>query len=65
MLAKTDLELAGGDEAEVAAIKARVAGIKTVGSRRLREDVIAKAKLAGRAALTVPPQRPRATKQGT
>ncbi len=63
ILAKTDMELARGDPEEVAAIRDRVAGIRTVGAAdAYAEEVIAKAKQARAArdlaAAPIPP-RPR------
>jgi phospholipase C len=62
ILAKTDVELARGDPAEIAAIKDRVTGIKTAGeAEAYAKEVITKAKLAraSRDAAAAPPPRSR------
>jgi phospholipase C len=60
ILAKTDMELARGDPAEIAAIKDRVTGIKTAGeAETYAKEVITKAKLSrtSRDAAAAPPRR--------
>ncbi|WP_200952266.1 alkaline phosphatase family protein [Caulobacter sp. Root655] len=62
VLAKTDVELARGDPAEVEAIKARLAGITTAAqAEAYAREVVTKANLArATRAPTAPPPRPRA-----